>query len=67
MPEITCSSCFIVTPIAIDKNNLSAFTSEAFLMSPNATGTIEGFTETIIMSDFWTTGTFSKRDSAPKS
>lgn len=63
---LTPSSCFIVTPIAMDRNNLSA-AIPAFLISPKAIGTTEGFVDTITISDFSTTGTFSKSDSAPKS
>lgn len=56
----------VVTPIAIDINNLSALIP-AFFISPRAIGTIEGFTEIITTSDFSTTGTFSNIDSAPNS
>lgn len=63
----TCSNCFIVTPMAIDRKSLSAFKLDAFLMSPKAIGTIDGFTDTITISDFCTTGTFSNSASAPRS
>lgn len=51
--------------MAIDKNNLSALTFEFFLISLKAIGTTEGLTDIKTMSEFCTTGTFSKIDSAP--
>lgn len=57
--------CFKGTPIAMDRNSLSARTL-AFFTSANATGIIFGFTERMTTSDRSTTGAFSCVEVAPR-
>lgn len=63
MIQITFSKSASLTPMAIERNNFSSLTGRTF---SRTVGTTEGFTDTNITSDRFTTGTFSVNVSTPK-